>query len=252
MKISIITASLNNTATIEDTIRSVISQNHQDIEHIIVDGCSTDGTLDVVGKYRAHIATFISEPDRGIYDAMNKGIALARGEVIGILNADDFYADADVISRVAELFGDPSVDACYGDLVYVDAADTSRVVRSWRSSPCTERSFYHGWMPPHPTFFVRHTVYEKFGTFNTGLGSAADYELMLRFLLKNRVRARYLPGVMVKMRTGGVSNASLQNRIRANRMDRLAWEVNGLRPLPWTLLMKPLSKIRQFFVKSWG
>jgi glycosyltransferase len=178
---------------------------------------------------------------------MNKGIALASGDVIGILNADDFYADENVIARIAAAFGDESVDACYGDLVYVDTIRTDKVFRYWRSGDYRAERFYHGWMPPHPSFFARRALYDQYGSFNLALGSSADYELMLRFLLRYGAKAVYIPAVLVKMRTGGVSNASLRNRLQANRMDRLAWRINGLLPRPWTLYMKPLSKLNQFF-----
>jgi glycosyltransferase len=178
---------------------------------------------------------------------MNKGIALASGDIIGILNADDYYADRNVITHIASAFEDESVDACYGDLEYVDTLLTGKVFRYWRSGDYRPERFYHGWMPPHPTFFARRSLYEKYGGFNLALGSSADYELMLRFLLKFEAKAVYIPEVLVKMRAGGVSNASLGNRLRANKMDRLAWRINGLHPRPWTMYMKPLSKLNQFF-----
>lgn len=215
-------------------------------EHLVIDGGSTDGTAEIVGRFGDAVARFISEPDDGIYDAMNKGIALATGEVVGILNADDLYADDRVLPDVAKVFEDPSVDSCYGDLVYVEPSDTRRVVRTWRAGAFRKDLFYQGWMPPHPTFFVRRAVYDKFGLFNLSLGFAADYELMLRFLLRHGISTVYIPRVLVRMRAGGVSNLSLRNRLRANRMDRKAWKVNGLAPRPWTILMKPVRKIPQF------
>lgn len=275
--ISIITAVYNGAATMAGCLESVRRQSHAP-EHIVIDGGSTDGTLTLLERSRPGVAQLVSEPDKGIYDAMNKGIALATGEVIGILNADDYYADERVLARVAAVFADPAVEACYGDLVYVTKNRGSgfgirdsglltqnssgpqsgaklktqnfRVVRNWKSGTFRPDKFYWGWMPPHPTFFVRRSVYERFGTFNLELGSAADYELMLRVLVKHRVAAAYIPEVLVRMRTGGVSNSSLKHRIRANRMDRQAWRVNGLKPLPWTLLLKPVRKIPQYFSGS--
>ncbi len=249
MKISIITATFNSADFINHSLSSVQNQNHYDTQHIIIDAASTDGTLDILKAQKPSIAKIVSEPDNGIYDAMNKGIALAEGDIIGILNADDFYASSKVLSLVTEVFSAPEVDVCYGDLRYVDANDTSRTVRYWKSRNFYYRKFYWGWMPPHPTFFVRRSVYEQYGTFNLNLGSAADYELMLRFLVKHHLNAAYIPEVLVHMRTGGVSNASFGNRIKANKMDRLAWKVNGLKPYPWTLWAKPLRKLSQWVIR---
>ncbi|OHB33344.1 MAG: glycosyl transferase [Desulfuromonadaceae bacterium GWC2_58_13] len=242
--ISIITATYFSESTLRDTLDSVARQEVR-AEHIIVDGGSKDRTLEILSSY-SHLSRIVSEPDRGIYDAMNKGIAMASGDVVGILNSDDFYPDHRVLSWVAEVFSDPNVDSCYGDLKYVHPVDTTRVIRSWKSGSYSRDAFFWGWMPPHPTFFVRRSLYEKFGGFNLDLGSAADYELMLRFLVKHRISAVYIPEVLVKMRSGGVSNVSLRNRLKANSMDRRAWWVNDLHPYPWTSAMKPLRKIGQF------
>lgn len=250
MKISIITVSLDNADTIEATLASIEMQTHAPIERIVIDGGSSDATLDIIARHRQKLTHVVSEPDLGMYDAMNKGIALASGDVIGILNADDFYAHKDVIATVAAVFYNAAIDACYGDLEYIDCSVTDRVVRYWKSGTYRKERFYHGWMPPHPTFFARKSLYEKHGVFNLDLGSSADYELMLRFLLKHGAHAHYIPEVLVRMRTGGASNASLGNRIKANLMDRKAWRVNGLRPFPWTLCLKPLSKLSQFFLKK--
>lgn len=175
---------------------------------------------------------------------------MASGDIIGILNADDFYARHDVLQTVMEVFRDETIDACFGDICYVEYHNTDKAVRYWQSGDFHYRKFYWGWMPPHPTFFVRKSIYEKYGLFNLDLGSAADYELMLRFLVRHRIRAKYIPKVLVKMRTGGVSNSNLINRLRANRMDRKAWTVNGLSPYPWTLTLKPLRKIFQWYRKA--
>lgn len=248
MKISIITATYNSSATVGDTLSCIKEQTHPDIEHIIVDGGSSDNTLDIVRQF-THVAQMVSEKDRGIYDAMNKGIGLASGDVVGILNSDDVYADASVLSEVAKAFEDPSVQAFYADLQYVYPDDLNRVQRTWRSGRFKRGNFYFGWMPPHPTFFVRREVYDRSGLFNLELRSAADYELMLRILVKMGISAFYLPRVIVKMRAGGVSNASLANRLRANREDRMAWKLNDLRPYFFTLYLKPLRKIHQFIIK---
>ena len=229
MKISIITVSYNSSRTIGDTLRSVAVQTYPHIEHIIVDGGSEDGTMHVVESF-PHVAKKVSEKDNGIYDAMNKGIAMATGDIIGILNADDMYTDPGVLQKVVDVFLHPIVDAVYADLVFVDPINTDKIVRRWISRQHTETDFYYGWMPPHPTFFVRKSVYEKFGLFDTRLRSAADYELILRFLLKHRISSRHIPHLIIKMRNGGKSTASLKNRIIANHEDRKAWKINGLKP----------------------
>jgi glycosyltransferase involved in cell wall biosynthesis len=247
VSLSIITATLNNASTIRDCIESVIKQDLS-VEHIIIDGGSTDGTLDIIHEYRPHLAKLVSESDKGVYDALNKGIQMAECNIIGLLHADDFYAEPDILSKVASVFGDHNIDACYGDLVYIKSRNAARIVRYWQAGPYNLRRFYWGWMPPHPTFFVCKKIYENYGLFRLDLGSAADYELMLRFLMKYKIRPTYIPEVMVKMRTGGISNASLRNRLLANRNDRLAWKVNGLNPYPWTLFLKPLLKLKQYFV----
>ncbi len=247
--ISIITASYNVADTLSDCLECIAKQS-VDVEHILVDGASTDSTMKIIDAHREQLAHVVSEPDESIYDAMNKGLKLASGDVIGILNADDFYPSDDTLVKVLSVFDDPDIEACYGDLVYVDGQNTGKVDRFWQSGHFNLKKFYWGWMPPHPTFFVRRSVYEKYGIFNLELGSAADYELMLRFLLKQKIKAVYIPEVLVHMRTGGVSNATIWNRLKANRMDRKAWEVNGLKPYPWTMIAKPLRKLKQWVVKK--
>lgn len=246
--ISIITVVHNTGYALSDCLSSVEIQTYPRIEHIIIDGGSTDETLAIARKY-TKIAHLVSEPDEGVYDAMNKGIRLAQGDIVGILNADDYYTSSEVLTRVAEVFRDPAVDACYADLQYVDSCNTDRIVRYWRSGAYSLKKFYWGWMPPHPTFFVRRFLYERFGLFNLELGVASDYELMLRFLLKHKIHAVYIPDVLVKMRTGGISNSSLQNRLQANRMNRKAWLINNLKPYPWTIWLKPMRKLGQWVFK---
>lgn len=248
MKISIITVCFNSAATIRDTLNSILSQDYHDIEHIIVDGGSTDDTIKIIKEF-PHVTRLLSEPDQGLYDAMNKGLRLVTGEVIGILNSDDIYARPDVLSKVASKFTNKEISASYGDLQFVHARDPGKVVRTWKSGRFKPSYFYFGWMPPHPTFFVRKEVYNKVGQFNTFLNSASDYELMLRILLKYRLKAAYIPEILVKMRVGGLSTSSLRQRILANKEDRLAWKINGLRPYFFTLYLKPVRKILQFFKK---
>jgi glycosyltransferase len=248
MRISVITATYNSSATLRDTLESVKAQDHHDVEHIIVDGLSTDGTLNIVSEY-AHVATVISEKDKGIYDAMNKGIHAATGDIIGILNSDDFYHGKDVLSRVAAVFKERNCDALYGDLEYVDKVDLNKVTRYWRAGEYQKEAFKWGWMPPHPTFFVKRELYDRFGSFNLGLRTAADYELMLRLIHKEGVNLQYLPAILVKMRTGGASNNSIQSRLKANEDDKKAWAINGLKPFWFTLYLKPIRKISQFIFK---
>lgn len=246
MKISIVTPAFNSAATIRDTLESIENQDYENMEHIIVDGGSTDDTLKIAAEY-SRVSKIISEPDRGLYDAMNKGVLLATGDVVGILNSDDFYAHPQVLSRVATLLNETGTATLYADLEYVSSKNPSQVVRVWKAGEPRPENFRRGWMPPHPTFFVWRHLYQQLGLFDISLRFSADYELMLRFLLKNSVSTCYLPEVTVRMRTGGASNASLRNRLRANWEDRLAWKMNGLRPRFYTLYLKPLSKIRQYF-----
>lgn len=246
-QISLVTATLNSGHTLQQCIDSVRAQSVA-VEHLLIDGQSTDETMGVVNAHPGHFTQVVSEADSGLYAAMNRGIGLATGDIIGILNADDFYASGDTLAAVAAAFSDPEIDACYGDLEYVTAADASRVVRHWRAGAFDREKFFHGWMPPHPTLFLRRRVYERFGLFREGLGTAADYEFMLRLFVKHGLTAVYIPRVLVRMRTGGASNRSLAARWRANRNDALAWKVNDLRPRPWTLLAKPLRKLGQWRV----
>ena len=248
MKLSIITVCFNSAATIRDAVDSVLAQQGVDLEFIVIDGQSTDDTVQILKRYGDRITHLVSEPDQGMYDAMNKGVALATGDVVGILNSDDFYADHFVLVEVMAAFVDESVDCVYGDLDYVAVEDTDRVVRDWRSGPFRPGLFARGWHPPHPAFFVRRAVYEAVGGFDLSLRIAADYEFMLRVLHKYRCRVAYLPAVLVKMRIGGASNRSLKNILQANRECYSAWRINGYGVLTglFAFLCKPLRKLRQF------
>lgn len=245
MKVSIITATYNSASTVTDTLESVKVQTYPFIEHIVVDGLSKDNTLELV-QASNHVQKIISEKDQGIYDAMNKGIALSDGAIIGILNSDDFYAHENVIQEVVKLFETTNCDAVYGNLIFVHPDNPKRILRKWIAGGYDVNLFLKGWMPPHPTFFVRKSVYEKFGTFNTTLKSSADYELLLRFLFMHQIKVAYLHDVLVHMRSGGQSTKSIQNRIRAHKEDYLAWRLNGLTPKWYTLMLKPIRKIKQF------
>ena len=228
MKISIITVCFNSEAHVADALRSVEAQTWPDIEHLVVDGASRDGTLRIVQAHARPWRRVVSEADRGIYDAMNKGIAMAQGEVVGLINSDDFYASPDVLTSVAKAFDDPSVDACYGDLCYVKRDDSGSVVRYWRSSPFRPGLFTKGWAPPHPTLFVRRRIFERLGSFDLQYRTAADLELMVRLLEVHRIRSRYLPEVLVKMRTGGTTG--WPNVLRQNVEIWRALRAHGLQP----------------------
>jgi glycosyltransferase len=248
MKVSVITATFNSAATLTDTLSSVRDQTYPFVEHLIIDGGSKDNTMEIVAGF-PHIKQICSEKDRGIYDAMNKGVKRATGDIVGILNSDDFYASENVLREVVDTFEQSGCDAVYGDLQYVDKDDVSKVVRYWRSGPYQQGAFKWGWMPPHPSFFVRHTLYDRCGLFNLDMKTAADYELMLRMIHKEGASLQYLPNVLVKMRTGGASNSSMASRLKANADDRKAWDVNGLTPYWFTMYLKPIRKITQFIFK---
>ena len=244
MTISIITASYNNIETIESTIQSVLTQTYPHIEYIVIDGGSTDGTVDIIKKYDTALTKWISEPDRGIYDALNKGIAMATGDIIGFLHADDVLHDYFVIASVMRLFCEKRCKAVYGDLVYVARNDMNNIIRFWKSCPFHPQLLQQGWMPPHPTLFVQKEIYDQLGTFNTDMRIAADYDMILRFFKHPGFHSEYLPHVLVRMRIGGVSNKSIGNMLRKSKEDYKAMKSNnigGFRSLVW----KNLSKLSQ-------
>jgi len=249
MKISVITSVYNNKETIAEAIESVLSQSYENIEFIVVDGASTDGTVEVIERYAERIDTFVSEPDHGIYDGLNKGISLATGDVVGFLHSDDLFADTDVVAKIAAAFEKSGSQSVYGDLIYVSKSDTSKVVRYWKSGAYTPAKLRRGWMPPHPTFYVKREVYEKHGGFDTSFRIAADYDSILRFLGREGISTHYLPEVLIKMRIGGESNKSLANMLQKSREDLRAMKLNGVGHFG-SLLMKNASKIPQFFLSS--
>ena len=245
MTVSVVTVTFNAAATVEDAVRSVVEQKGDfTLDYHVVDGGSSDDTVDKVKAFGDRISCLTSEPDRGLYDAMNKGVARAKGDIIGILNADDMYAGDNVIAEVIRTFKETNAEGVYADLDYVDAEDGTTVTRQWRSGEPGD--FRKGWMPPHPTLFVKRELYEQHGLFNLQLRSAADYELMLRFFHFRGAELAYLPRTTVKMRAGGQSNASLGNRIKANAEDAKAWRLNGTKAPPLLRLQKPLRKLHQF------
>ncbi len=251
MKLSIITVCYNAESTISDCLQSVIDQNYSDIEHIVIDGGSTDATVKVINEYSTRVTTLISEPDNGIYDAMNKGLRLATGDVVGFLNADDFYATNDVLESVAECFLESRVDVVYGDLCYVKRSKPTEIVRYWRSSEYKPGKFERGWVPPHPTFFVTRNLYEQAGGYyDTDFKLAADFELIVRYLSVNKFHSRYLPKIFVYMRLGGETNQSITNILNQNREILRAFKKNGLKTsIFYFIIGKFVSRTRQFLIR---
>jgi glycosyltransferase involved in cell wall biosynthesis len=247
MKVSLVTICYNSESTIRDTIESVLSQDYSEIEYIIKDGGSTDNTIKIIEEYSSRITKVVSCKDAGIYDAINQGVALTTGDVVGLIHADDILGDESAVSIIVKSFKNSGCDAVYGDLEYVDKDNTSKVVRCWKSGVYEIGDFLRGWMPPHPTFYVKKSVYDKYGLYDSSFKSAGDYELMLRYIHKENIKLMYIPHVLVKMRVGGKSNASFANRIKANLEDRRAWRINEISPRLFTLIQKPLRKIKQFF-----
>ena len=246
IKISVVTAVYNRQQTVGQAIDSVLSQSHPLVESVVIDGSSTDSTLAVLAPYRPRLGVLVSEPDQGIYDALNKGIRHATGEVVGFLHADDIFENNEVLAKVAAAFEDPSIDAVYGDLVYVRQDNISNVIRYWKSGLFDQADLAKGWMPPHPSFYVRRSVYKRLGGFDTRYRIAADYDTMLRFLAVGKIRTAYIPEVLVRMRAGGISNRSLATIIRKSREDIDVLRRNQVGGV-MTLLHKNLSKVSQFW-----
>jgi glycosyltransferase involved in cell wall biosynthesis len=247
VRISVITAVYNRASTLASAIESVLNQSYGNIEYIVVDGNSTDGTDKVVEQYEGKVAKYIREGDFGIYDALNKGIAAASGDVVGVLHADDLLANRDVLSSIAAKFEDDSMEAVYGDLIYVSSENTSNIARYWQSGVYSRNSFRWGWMPPHPTVYLRRKNFIDYGGYRVDFQISSDYELLIRMLYAQRLQTAYIDRVLVKMRLGGKSNSSMWNRLLANHEDRLAWEVNGLKAPVGLRLLKPLRKLCQFW-----
>lgn len=252
MKISIVTVCYNAAATIGDTIRSVAAQSYADTEHLIIDGASTDGTLSIIEANRGSgDLRVVSERDRGIYDAMNKGVRLATGDVVGFLNSDDFYASPSALAEVARVMQSPDIEACFADLCYVRRNDVSKVVRYWRSGSFRAGSFAHGWCPPHPTFYVRRNLFERFGGFDLRYKLGADVDLMMRFLEVHRVNVHYIEEVLVMMRMGGVGNRSVRNVRLQNKEVLRALKTNGIPVYPPLFYgLKLVSRAKQFLARS--
>jgi glycosyltransferase involved in cell wall biosynthesis len=247
MRVTLITVCRNVAPVIAETLDSVLGQTHPDIELIVIDGASTDGTVDVLERYRPKLAVLVSEPDAGIYDAMNKGLRLATGDVIGFVNAGDLLMTPTVIADVVSAFQRAHVDAVYGDIIMVDEHDIFKVHRTWLSGTYHRANFRRGWMPPHVGTFIKKSVYDQHGLFNTDLRIGADYEILLRFLYKHQVKTLHIREVLVRFRLGGMSNGNVRRILQANREVRASWKLNGLQAPPLLVTRKLWSKVMQFF-----
>ncbi len=250
MKVTIITVTYNSERYLQSCITSVQKQKYPNIEHIIIDGNSDDNTLSIVKRNEESLSAWISEDDKGMYDAINKGMKLATGDIIGVLNSDDMLENSMVIQDIVDAFIENEVSVVYGDLKYVAQNDSKKVLRVWKGKKYNRNRFFGGWMPAHPTFYVKRNLVEEFGGYENHYQTAADYELMARYLFHHQVSAFYLDKFFVKMRIGGQSNSSIGNRFRANRRDYLAMKKNNI-PFPFLVsLLKPLSKVHQFYAKA--
>lgn len=249
MKVTIITVTYNSDKYLEHCIRSVLGQTYPDIEYIIIDGKSSDNTPAIIRKYESRIAKWISEPDKGMFDALNKGMALATGDIIGLLHSDDVFASDDAVASVVKAFEEQGTDTLYADLMYVYPEDLDKVYRIWRGKPYNRNLFRRGWMPAHPTFYIRRSLLETYGGYETHYFSSSDYEFMARYLFRYHLSSYYLPKLLIKMRRGGLSNNNLFKRLRANRRDYLAMKRNGIPFSFFVSILKPLSKLHQYYRK---
>lgn len=248
MKVSIITSVYNCKDTISEAINSVLSQNYKDIEYIIIDGGSIDGTVEIIKEYKNKIDIFSSKPDNGIYDGFNRGISLASGDIIGFLHADDIYENNDVVKEIVTVFKNKQADAIYGDLVYVHQENINKIIRYWVSGKFSSSKLKNGWMPPHPTFYAKRELYEKFGNFDINLKIAADYDFMLKILTSEEYKIMYIHKVLYRMRAGGMSNRSLKNILQKSKEDLRVIKKHNIGGLN-TLLRKNFSKIPQFLLE---
>ena len=247
MKISVITVCYNSAATIADTFASVAAQSHPDVEHIVIDGGSTDGTVDIIKRHQPQIAHWISEKDRGLYDAMNKGLQKANGDVVGFLNADDVYYDGRVLSVIAKKMSEENIQACFGDLVYVDPKNLQKIIRYWKSKPYKNGAFKYGWVPAHPTFYAQKNVYLRHGGFDLSYQLASDFDIMCRFIEKHHIKTKYISQIFVRMRTQGETNKSIANIIKQNIEIVKSMKKNGANVAPGRFIVSKLaSRIVQY------
>ena len=249
LKVSIITITHNSAQTLDETIKSVLGQSYEHLEYIIIDGQSADNTLKIIKSYGDGISKYISEKDNGIYDAMNKGVSLASGDIIGFINSDDKLNSKDCVSDIVKVFQIHNCDVVYGDKIYTESKNTNKVIRYWRAGEYDKSNFKKGWMPPHLSTYIRRAFYDKYGKFRTDFKIAADYELMFRFMYKHNAKSKYLPKVIARMRAGGVSNKSMKNILISNYEVYKSWRVNGFYISPLIIVRKPFSKINQLFVR---
>jgi glycosyltransferase len=247
MKVTIITPTFNSAKTLNLNLKSVERQSYKNIEHILIDNCSNDGTLEIAQTY-THISHIISEKYDGVYDAINKCIALATGDIIGILYPESYLADEHTVSNIVSEFKSTNAQATYGNLIYINNKNPEKIQRVWVAGGYDPKLFYTGWMLPHPTFYVKKEVYEKYGNYNDSFRYAADYEMILRLLLKERITISPMREVIVYMLAGGAGNKDLNTRVKVNLEDRRAWETVGLTPKWYTLHFKPLRKLWQFIL----
>ncbi|HWQ37917.1 MAG TPA: glycosyltransferase family 2 protein [Burkholderiales bacterium] len=247
MKLSVVTVCRNARDTIAAAVESIHRQTYPDVEHIVVDGASTDGTLEALDRYRSGIARLISEPDHGLYFAMNKGIAAATGDYLGFLNSDDIYQDERVLERIAGALRSGAWDSAHGDLVYVGANDPDRIVRFWKSKPYVPGMFEAGWHPAHPTLFVRTAILKELGGFDTTYRFHADFHLMVRLFIERRISSVYVPEILVRMRVGGHTNRSLLNVARGNLESYRIARAYGVAGSPWWVVRKLAFRVGQFF-----
>lgn len=245
--VSIITVSFNSSATISDTIKSVLSQSYTNIEYIIIDGSSIDNTIDLVNSFGHKISKFVSEPDLGIYDAINKGIRLAKGDIVGILNSDDFFYDNNVIEKVVRAFDEYDIDAVFGDVQFVDPINTAKRVRFYSSKHFNISKFKFGFMPAHPSFYAKRSLFETFGYYKTDYIIAADFELLIRFLAIKQIRYKYLEMICVSMRTGGVSTKSIKSNFILNKEIVRACRENNIRTNYFYIYSKYFTKVFELF-----
>ena len=246
LKVSIITVCYNSELYIKDVIESVLNQTYKNIEYIIIDGNSKDKTIDIIKSYGNKIDKFVSEPDKGIYDAMNKGIALATGDIVGLLNSDDFYISNNIIEKIVNAFQEHQTDSVYADLLYVSKKNTNKIIRYWKSKPYEDKLFYKGWQPPHPTFFVKRNIYQRYGNFNTSMPFSNDFEILLRLLEKYKITSFYLPEVIIKMRVGGESNKSIKNIFIQNIYCYKSFKINNLKVSVFYPVLRLFPKLLQF------